>query len=87
MATSYQVNVPMLKLRENYNEWTFAAENFLILEDKLHCIKPETGKVIEAADDARTKAKLIMTIDSVRCLHQRREDYVGAMEQIKGIIR
>ncbi|CAH2087716.1 unnamed protein product [Euphydryas editha] len=69
MATNYLVNVPKLKGRENYNEWTFAAENFLILEDKLHCIKLETGKLIEAADDARTKAKLIMTIDSALYVH------------------
>ncbi|CAH2092368.1 unnamed protein product [Euphydryas editha] len=69
MATNYLVNVPKLKGRENYNEWTFAAQNFLILEDKLHCIKLETGKLIEAADDARTKAKLIMTIDSALYVH------------------
>lgn len=69
MAANYLVNVPKLKGRENYNEWIFAAENFLILEDKLHCIKPGTGKLIEAADDARTKAKLIMTIDSALYVH------------------
>ncbi|CAH2100506.1 unnamed protein product [Euphydryas editha] len=39
MATNYLVNVPKQKGRENYNEWTFAAENFLNLEDKLYYIK------------------------------------------------
>ncbi|KAL4719415.1 hypothetical protein ACJJTC_002710, partial [Scirpophaga incertulas] len=32
MAGSYIVNVPKLRGRENYDEWAFAAENFLILE-------------------------------------------------------
>lgn len=69
MASNYLVNVPKLKGRDNYNEWTFAAENFLILEDMLHCIKPVAGKKLEAADDTRTKAKLIMTIDSALYVH------------------
>lgn len=69
MASNYLVNVPKLKGRENYNEWIFAAENFLILEDLQHSIKPVTGKTLEAADDAKTKAKLIMTIDSALYVH------------------
>ncbi|CAG4981652.1 unnamed protein product [Colias eurytheme] len=64
MASNYLVNVPKLKGRENYSEWVFAAENFLVLEDMVHCIRPISGKMIEAAEDAKTKAKLIMTIDS-----------------------
>ena len=69
MTSNYLVNVPKLKGRENYNEWTFAAENFLVLEGMLHCIKPDFKKVIEAADDAKTKAKLILTIDSSLYVH------------------
>lgn len=69
MSTNYLVNVPKLKGRENYPEWCFAAENFLILENMEHCIKPVTRKIIEAADDARTKAKLILTIDSSLYVH------------------
>ncbi|CAH2108772.1 unnamed protein product [Euphydryas editha] len=68
MSTNYIVNVPKLKGRENYTEWCFAAENFLILENMEHCIKSVAGK-IEAADDARTKAKLILTIDSSLYVH------------------
>lgn len=69
MSTNYLVNVPKLKGRENYTEWCFAAENFLILENMEHCIKPVAGKITEAADDARTKAKLILTIDSSLYVH------------------
>lgn len=71
MASNYLVNVPKLKGRENYSEWTFAAENFLVLEGMLHCVKPVTGKTIEPEDDQRTKAKLIMTIDSTLYIHIR----------------
>lgn len=69
MSTNYLLNVPKLKGRENYSEWTFAAENFLILEDMLHCVKPGSGKQIVAAEDARTKAKLVLTIDSSLYVH------------------
>lgn len=74
MATNYIVNVPKLRGRENYDEWVFAAENFLILEGMMKCIKPETdadGKevIVSEADDARTKAKLILTIDSALYVH------------------
>lgn len=69
MTANYLVNVPKLKGRENYGEWTFAAENFLVLEGMLHCIKPVEGKVIVPADDEKTKAKLIMTIDSTIYVH------------------
>lgn len=41
MAANYVVNVPKLRGRENYDEWVFAAENFLILEGMMKCIKPE----------------------------------------------
>lgn len=36
MPSNYLVNVPKLKGGQNYNEWVFAAKNFLILEDILH---------------------------------------------------
>lgn len=71
MATSsnYLVSVPKLKGRENYCEWCFAAENFLVLEGMVKCIKPTTGTTPEAADDAKTKAKLILTIDPSIYVH------------------
>lgn len=68
--SNYVVSVPKLKGRENYSEWCFAAENFLVLEGMLGCIKPETGqKEIPAADDAKTRAKLILTIDPSIYVH------------------
>lgn len=69
MTSNYLVSVPKLKGRDNYGEWVFAAENFLILEDMLHCIKQIPGKILETADDTKTKAKLIMTIDSALYVH------------------
>ncbi|OWR48976.1 putative Copia protein [Danaus plexippus plexippus] len=68
MAANYLVNVPKLRGRENYSEWSFAAENFLILEGMKHCVKPE-GAVVGAADDEKTRAKLIMTIDPSLFVH------------------
>ena len=46
MATNsnYIVSVPKLKGRENYTEWCFAAENFLVLEGTLNCIKQEADQ-------------------------------------------
>ncbi|GBP67410.1 Retrovirus-related Pol polyprotein from transposon TNT 1-94 [Eumeta japonica] len=43
-VNSYITSVPKLKGRENYNEWAFAAENLLVLEGKLDCIKTESAK-------------------------------------------
>lgn len=68
-SSSYLVSVPKLRGRENYSEWSFAAENFLILEGMAKCIKPEPGAIPEAADDARTKAKLILTVDPSIYVH------------------
>lgn len=71
MAANYIVNVPKLRGRENYSEWQFAAENFLILEGMMKCIKPEEDARLFAEDDAKTKAKLILTIDSSLYVHIR----------------
>ena len=68
--SNYVVSVPKLKGRENYSEWCFAAENFLVLEGTLGCIKAEPGQpVIGAAEDAKTRAKLILTIDPPIYVH------------------
>lgn len=74
MAANYIANVPKLRGRENYDEWVFAAENFLILEGMMKCIKPEregsgAEVIVSAADDAKTKAKLILTIDCSLYVH------------------
>ncbi|KAG6454155.1 hypothetical protein O3G_MSEX008511 [Manduca sexta] len=69
MTTNYLVNVPKLTGRDNYSEWCFAAENFLILEGMKHCVKPELKQEIKTADDEKTRAKLIMTIDPSLYVH------------------
>lgn len=67
MTSNYVVSVPKLKGRENYQEWAFAAENFLVLEGTSNSIRVTDPK--EAAADAKTKAKLILTIDSPLYVH------------------
>ncbi|CAK1552608.1 unnamed protein product [Leptosia nina] len=70
MAMNYLQSVPKLKGRDNYDEWSFAAENLLVLEGMIHYIKPAVpGADIKIADDERTKAKLILTIDSGLYVH------------------
>lgn len=70
MTTNYLVSVPKLKGRENYCEWAFAAENFLVLEGMSESIKSKTIPAeIGAAGDAKTRAKLILTIDSSLYVH------------------
>lgn len=70
MATtsSFLSNVPKLKGRENYHEWAFAAENLLVLEGTANLIKAESASDA-AAEDAKTKAKLILTIDPSLYVH------------------
>lgn len=72
MSTNYLANVPKLKGRENYDEWTFAVENLLVLEGMLHCVKPVVGKEIKPEDDAKTRAKLSLTIDPILYVHIKR---------------
>lgn len=67
-SNSFLANVPKLKGRENYDEWAFAAENLLILEGMAKCIKHESA-LSEAAEDAKAKAKLILTIDPSLYVH------------------
>lgn len=69
MSTNYLASVPKLKGRENYDEWTFAVENVLVLEGTLHCVQPVVGKDIKPEDDAKTRAKLCLTIDPALYVH------------------
>lgn len=71
MSVNYIQSVPKLKGRENYDVWCFAAENLLVLEGMIHCIRPDSAKEIKPDDDAKTKAKLIMTIDPGLYVHIR----------------
>lgn len=68
MASGYLINVPKLKGRENYDEWAFAAENFLVLEGLAKSIvnAPEAS---EMEEDRKIKAKLILTVDPSLFVH------------------
>lgn len=74
MAGSYIVNVPKLKGRENYDEWAFAAENFLLLDGV--DINEESAGDVASVDLKKAKAKLIMTIDSSLFVHIKNEKTV-----------
>lgn len=66
-ASNYIASVPKLKGRDNYDEWVFAAQNFLVLEGMTGSIK----KPEESDADAKMKAKLILTIDPSLYVHIR----------------
>lgn len=66
-TNNFIASVPKLRGRENYSEWAFAVENFLLLDGLNGCIKEETA---EAADKiAQARAKLILTIDPALFIH------------------
>lgn len=69
-SNSFLADVPKLKGRENYHEWAFAAENLLVLEGTTNCVKQESPATA-AAEDAKAKAKLILTIDPSLYVHIR----------------
>ncbi|KAK9729312.1 hypothetical protein QE152_g15982 [Popillia japonica] len=66
MAASYLTNVPRLKGRENFDEWSFAIENFMILEGLKGCIE---GKENDEEKIAKAKAKIVLTIDTSLYVH------------------
>lgn len=68
MASSFISTITKLKGRENYEDWAFAVENFLILEGMQECISKE-----DSANDAKAKAKIILTIDPSLYVHIRNE--------------
>lgn len=69
MSTNYLASVPKLKGRENFDEWTFAIENVLVLDGMLHCVRPVAEKEIKPEDDAKARAKLCLTIDPALYVH------------------
>lgn len=71
MAVNYIQSIPKLKGRENYDEWSFAVENLLVLDNLVNYIKPEPGAKFEEkpSDDNKTKAKLVLTIDPGLYVH------------------
>ncbi|GBP58765.1 hypothetical protein EVAR_35544_1 [Eumeta japonica] len=73
---SYIVNVPKLKGRENYDDWAFAARNFLVLEGIDIDAVP---KVFSETEDKKAKAKLVMTIDPKLYVHIKNETKVASL--------
>lgn len=67
---NYLVNVPKLKGRDNYDDWAFAARNFLVLEGMDIDAIPAN---LSAAEDRKATAKLIMTIDPKLYVHIKNE--------------
>ncbi|XP_026729562.1 uncharacterized protein LOC113495153 [Trichoplusia ni] len=68
MSNSLISSIPKLKGRENYEDWAFAVENFLILEGVQQCIKSEGD-----TNDLKAKAKIILTIDPSLYVHIKNE--------------
>lgn len=66
---NYSVNVPKLKGRENYDDWAFAAENFMILEG----VDVTSAAGLSEADNKKARAKIIMTIDPSLFVHIKTE--------------
>lgn len=69
MTSNYAVSVPKLKGRENYSEWAYAAESFLILEGSWNYVTQKPENPEEIAADTKAKAKLVLTIDSKLYVH------------------
>lgn len=66
MAVNYMASVPRLRGRENYADWAFAVENFLVLDGLENCI---TGAETDTGKDSKARAKLVLTIDSSLYVH------------------
>ncbi|GBP52228.1 hypothetical protein EVAR_83087_1 [Eumeta japonica] len=66
MTSNYLANIPKLKGRENYEEWCFAVQNVLVLENMASAITQRlaaSSTETQNSDDAKAKAKLVLTID------------------------
>ncbi|GBP57868.1 Copia protein [Eumeta japonica] len=59
-----EASIDKLRGRENYEDWAFAVENYLILEGLQQCIN--TGG---DPNDAKAKAKIVLTINSSLFVH------------------
>lgn len=61
-------SVPKLLGRENYDDWAFAVENFLVLDGLSKCID---GTETDEEKLAKAKAKLVLTLDTSLFVHIR----------------
>ena len=71
MAVNYIQSIPKLKGRDNYDEWSFGVENLLVLDNLVNYIKSQPDPDFEAkpSDDAKAKAKIVLTIDPGLYVH------------------
>lgn len=69
MSGNYAVNVPKLKGRENYDDWAFAVENFMILEG----VDVTSATELSDTENKKARAKIIMTIDPSLFVHIKTE--------------
>lgn len=67
MASNYLTTIPKLQGRENYQEWSFAMENFLLLEGLNTCIKEDT--TANATVSEKAKARIVLSIDPSLYVH------------------
>lgn len=67
MASNYLTTIPKLQGRENYQEWSFAMENFLLLEGINTCIKEDT--TANATVSEKAKARIVLSIDPSLYVH------------------
>nr|CAI5843545.1 unnamed protein product [Callosobruchus analis] len=66
MAINYMPSVPKLLVRDIYEAWAFAVENFFVLEGLSKCID---GTETDAGTIAKAKAKLVLTLDASLFVH------------------
>ncbi|KAK9736397.1 hypothetical protein QE152_g12551 [Popillia japonica] len=64
MAASYLTNAPRLKGRENFDEWSFAIENFMILEGLKGCIEGRVCRDVTVLEDLESDKELQVEISS-----------------------
>lgn len=79
MTTNLIASIAKLRGRENYEDWAFAVENYLILEGMQQCIK--TGG---DPNDCKAKAKIVLTIDPSLYVHIKSESTaMGLWQKLK----
>lgn len=72
MAVNYFQSIEKLTGRQNYDQWSFAVENLLVLDNLVNLYQVRARckfREKNASDDARAKAKLVLTIDSGFYVH------------------
>ncbi|KAG5882182.1 hypothetical protein JTB14_016450 [Gonioctena quinquepunctata] len=82
-SNNYLANVPKLHGRENYEEWSFAMENFLVLEGLSKCID---GTETENELVAKAKAKVVLSLNPSLYVHVELENCSSMAEYVNQVI-